>query len=106
MADLFDGKVALVTGGAAGVRRAAGILFARHGAKVTVADMVRAAGEKVVDEIVSAGGEAIYVDCDVTDHDAIRAMVAETMRHFGRLDCAFNNAGITHPKDNEWDDGA
>src|SRR5277367_6080794 len=106
MANMFAGKVALVTGGAAGIGRAAALLFAQHGAKVTVADITRQEGEKVVDEIFAAGGEAIYVDCNVTDHDAIRAMVAKTVEHFGRLDCAFNNAGIVHPKDNEWDDNA
>ncbi|MET0545077.1 MAG: glucose 1-dehydrogenase [Caulobacterales bacterium] len=104
MTDLFTGKVALVTGGAAGIGRAAAVLFAKHGAKVTVADM--ADGGQTLADIKAIGGEAIFVECDVTNHDQIRAMVAKTVERFGRLDCALNNAGITHPKDHEWDDGA
>lgn len=104
--DLFTNRVALVTGGGSGIGRAAALLFAKHGAKVTVADVQIEAGEAVVAEIIAAGGAAIFTKCDVTDHDAIKAMVSKTVAHFGRLDCAFNNAGITHPKDNEWDDAA
>jgi len=106
MADMFDGKVALVTGAASGIGRAAALLFAKHGAKVTVADMTRPAGEKVAAEIKAQGGDAIFVECDVTNHNAIRAMVKTTVDRFGRLDTAFNNAGITHSKDAEWDDDA
>jgi NAD(P)-dependent dehydrogenase (short-subunit alcohol dehydrogenase family) len=104
MSDLFTGKVALVTGGASGIGRATAILFAKHGACVTVADITD--GTAVVREIEAAGGQAQFVHCDVTKHDQIRAMVAQTVKRFGRLDCAFNNAGITHAKDNEWDDDA
>lgn len=104
MTDLFTGKVALVTGGAAGIGRAAALLFAKHGARVTVADITD--GTAVVREIEAAGGQAQFVSCDVTKHEQIRAMVAQTVQRFGRLDCAFNNAGITHPHDNEWDDNA
>jgi NAD(P)-dependent dehydrogenase (short-subunit alcohol dehydrogenase family) len=104
--DLFTGPVAPVTGAGSGIGRAAAILFAKHGAKVTVADMTPQAGAAVVAQIEGAGGEAVYINCDVTDHEAIKSMVAQTVARFGRLDCAMNNAGITHPKDHEWDDAA
>jgi len=106
MAELFTGKVVLVTGGASGIGRASALLFARHGAKVMIADLPGADSAAVVAEIGRAHGEAAWVSCDVTDHSAVKSMVAETVKRFGRLDCALNNAGITHAKDSEWDDAA
>lgn len=104
--DLFTGRVALVTGGANGIGKAAAILFAKHGARVAVSDLKAEMAQSTIDEITAAGGEAVFVGGDVSDPETVRAMVADTVKAFGRLDCAFNNAGITHPRDNEWDDDA
>jgi NAD(P)-dependent dehydrogenase (short-subunit alcohol dehydrogenase family) len=91
----FSGKVALVTGGASGIGRATAIAFAREGAKVAVDDINEAGGRETVAMIEAAGGEAIFVLADVTDEAAVERMVAETVAAYGRLDCAFNNAGIS-----------
>lgn len=104
--DLFTGRVALVTGGANGIGKAAAILFAKHGARVAVADLDAERTQGTIDEIRAAGGEAIYVGGDLSKKEVVKAMVADTVKAFGRLDCAFNNAGITHPRDVEWDDDA
>ena len=104
--DLFTGRVALVTGGANGIGKAAAILFAKHGARVAVADLDAERTQGTIDEIRAAGGEAIYVGGDLSKKEVVKAMVADTVKAFGRLDCAFNNAGITHPRDVEWDDEA
>lgn len=90
---LFEGKVALVTGAASGIGRAAALIFAREGAAVTVADIDAAKGGAVVAEIEAAGGRALFVATDVTAEAAIAAMVARTVEAFGGLDAAFNNAG-------------
>ena len=90
----LQGKIALVTGGASGIGQAAAIAFARAGAKVVVADVSVDGGEKTVQEIRSAGGEARFVPCDVGRADQVEAMVESALSAYGRLDCAFNNAGI------------
>ena len=92
----FDGKVALVTGGTSGIGRETAIQFAKAGAKVVLAGRRTEAGEAVVNEITSAGGEAHFVQTDVTKEDQVKSLVEETVQHFGRLDIAFNNAGIEH----------
>ena len=99
----FQGKIALVTGAGNGIGRAAALLFARRGAKVAVADLESDAVTAVRDEITQAGGEAIAFTLDVSDADGVREMVDGTVATWGRLDCALNNAGITHPLDAEWD---
>jgi NAD(P)-dependent dehydrogenase (short-subunit alcohol dehydrogenase family) len=106
MSDLFSGKVVLVTGGSAGIGRAAALLFARHDARVIVSDINAGGGQVVVSEIKSSCGDAAYVNCDVSSRDDVRALVARTIEIFGRLDCAFNNAGIILDADTEWDDAA
>lgn len=106
MEDLFTGRVALVTGAANGIGQAAAILFAKHGARVAVSDLSAEQTQGTIDAITKLGGEAVFVGGDVSDPETVRAMVADTVKAFGRLDTAFNNAGITHPKDNEWDDEA
>lgn len=91
---LLNGKVALVTGGTSGIGRAAALMFAREGARVALTGRRAAEGEAVVAEIGAAGGEALFVQADLADLDAIPRMVERVVAHYGRLDCAFNNAGI------------
>jgi NAD(P)-dependent dehydrogenase (short-subunit alcohol dehydrogenase family) len=94
MSGLVEGKVALVTGGASGIGRAAALAFAREGALVAVADRTEAAAQATVAMINATGGQAIAIAADVTHAEDVAAMVARTLIAFGRLDCAFNNAGI------------
>ncbi len=90
----LEGKSALVTGGASGIGRATALAFAREGARVAVADILEDAAQNTVSEIKAMGGQALAIACDVTDDDAVKAMIAATADAFGGLDCAFNNAGI------------
>lgn len=90
----LEGKSALVTGGASGIGRATALAFAREGARVAVADILEEAAQGTVSEIKAMGGQALAIACDVTDDNAVKAMIAATVDAFGGLDCAFNNAGI------------
>jgi NAD(P)-dependent dehydrogenase (short-subunit alcohol dehydrogenase family) len=90
----LEGKSALVTGGASGIGRATALAFAREGARVAVADILEEAAQSTVAEIEAMGGQALAIACDVTDDDAVKAMIAATVDAYGSLDCAFNNAGI------------
>lgn len=94
MRDAFQGKVVLVTGGAYGIGRAAAIGFAERGAKVVVADIDASRGAETLQLIKDAGGDAIFVKTDVSSEEDVRALVDRVVETFGRLDCAFNNAGI------------
>jgi NAD(P)-dependent dehydrogenase (short-subunit alcohol dehydrogenase family) len=94
MAGLLDGKSALITGGGGGIGRATSLAFAREGARVAVADAAVAAAQETVAQINAAGGQAISLTGDVTSASAVEAMVKAAVTAFGRLDCAFNNAGI------------
>ena len=94
MAGRVEGKVALVTGGASGIGRATALTFAREGAKLVVADMNADGGHQTVHMITENGGEATFVQVDVTSASAVEAMIAKTVETYGRLDCAHNNAGI------------
>jgi NAD(P)-dependent dehydrogenase (short-subunit alcohol dehydrogenase family) len=94
MAGRLAGKVALVTGGSSGIGRATARIFAREGAKVVVADVQVADGEETVRLIAAGGGEAIFVKTDVSQPADAEAMVRKAVETYGRLDCAFNNAGI------------
>jgi len=94
MAGRLTGKVALVTGGGSGIGRATAQIFAREGAKVVVADVVVEGGEETVRLIKAAGGEAVFVQTDVAQAAAVETMVKKAVETYGRLDCAFNNAGI------------
>ena len=94
MSMTFSGQVALVTGGAAGIGRATALAFAREGLKVVVADLDAAGGEATVQGIRAAGGEAIFVSCNVTKDAEVQQLMARTLEAYGRLDYAFNNAGI------------
>jgi NAD(P)-dependent dehydrogenase (short-subunit alcohol dehydrogenase family) len=90
----LEGKVALVTGGGSGIGRASVLAFAREGAKVVVADVNVEGGAETVRLIKEADGEAIFVKVDVSQATEVEAMVNQTVETYGRLDCAFNNAGI------------
>ena len=94
MNQAFSGKVALVTGGAAGIGRATALAFAAQGLKIVVADIDEAGGAGCVEAIRAAGGEAVFVHCDVTRDEQVRTMVDHAVTAYGRLDYAFNNAGI------------
>jgi NAD(P)-dependent dehydrogenase (short-subunit alcohol dehydrogenase family) len=95
MAGILDGKTALVTGGASGIGRATAVAMSREGARVAVADLTEESAAKTVARINAADGQAIAIGGDVTREADIVAMVARTVAAFGRLDCAFNNAGIS-----------
>lgn len=88
----MDGNVAIITGGAMGMGEATARLFAARGARVVVSDVSDDAGRAVVDSIRAAGGEAMYIHCDVSREAEVSAMVAACVDAYGRLDCAVNNA--------------
>ena len=88
------GKVAIVTGGTSGIGRDAAVLFAKVGAKVVVAGRREAEGKETIDLIRAAGGDGLFVKTDVSRAADVRALVQKTVEKFGRLDVAFNNAGI------------
>jgi NAD(P)-dependent dehydrogenase (short-subunit alcohol dehydrogenase family) len=90
----LDSKVALVTGGSSGIGRATALTFAREGAKVVVADMQPDGGHQTVHMIQESGGEATFVPVDVTRAADVEAMIAKAVQTYGRLDCAYNNAGV------------
>lgn len=94
MSMTFSGQVALVTGAAAGIGRATAQAFAAEGLKVVVSDVDVSGGEGTVGLIRAAGGEACFVRCDVTRDAEVKALMDATLAQYGRLDYAFNNAGI------------
>ena len=94
MAGILAGKSALVTGGASGIGRATALAMVREGARVAVADQTEARAAETVAMINAGGGQAIAIGADVADEAQIQVMVARSVAAFGRLDCAFNNAGI------------
>lgn len=90
----FLSKVAFVTGAASGIGRASALEFARQGADLVVADVDSYGGFTTVSMIEDLGRQAIFVKCDVSDESSVQLAIAETIQTFGRLDYAFNNAGI------------
>ena len=97
MTGSFENKIALVTGGSSGIGRATALVFAREGAKVVVADVGTEGGEETVGMIGENGGDATFLKVDVSRRDEVRSMVNSVVETHGRLDCAFNAAGIEGP---------
>jgi NAD(P)-dependent dehydrogenase (short-subunit alcohol dehydrogenase family) len=113
MAGLLDGKSALITGGGGGIGRATALAFAREGARIAVSDFVAETAAETVALINAAGGQAMSVNADVTDAAQVAAMIKTVVAAYGRLDCAFNNAGIAGyqvdalgKKTHEWSEAA
>ena len=88
----LDGKVAIVTGGSFGIGRATAIAFTQQGAKVVIVDYIE--DNETLDQIKAIGGDAIFVKCDVSKNSDVKAMVERVITKYGRIDFAFNNAGI------------
>ncbi|MGN7722308.1 SDR family oxidoreductase [Chitinophaga sp. 22620] len=92
MEKTFENKVAIVTGGSFGIGKATALAFSGRGAKVVIADLVE--DSETYNAIVAGGGEAIFVKCDVSKTADVKKLVESTISTYGRLDYAFNNAGI------------
>jgi NAD(P)-dependent dehydrogenase (short-subunit alcohol dehydrogenase family) len=97
MAGRLEGKVALVTGGGSGIGSATARLLAREGGIVVVMDTDLQAGQAVVDLILEGDGDASFVACDVTDGGQVASVIDDVVDRHGRIDCAFNNAGVRGP---------
>ena len=89
----MTGRVALITGGSSGIGKAAALAFAAAGARVAIASRDQQRGEAALKEILSAGGEAIWIQADVSKAQEVESMVSQVVEKFGRLDYAFNNGG-------------
>jgi len=94
MPGLLQSKVALITGAASGIGAATADVFAQKGATVVVSDINEEGGQATVERIRSAGGEAMFKSCDVADADQVQTLIRAAVGTYGRLDIAFNNAGI------------
>src|SRR5271170_2034284 len=110
MATSFEGKVALVTGGTSGIGRDTAVCFARAGAKVVVAGRREQEGKDTVEMVRAAGSEGLFLKTDVSKSSEVQALIQKTVEKFGRLDVAFNNAGIegvwvpiTRQTEEDWD---
>src|SRR5947208_8739514 len=94
MAGILDGKVALITGAGSGIGRATAKIFAREGARLVIVDVVPEAAQETLEAAKQFSADAICLKADVSKSTEVNAAVARTVAEFGRLDCAFNNAGI------------
>jgi NAD(P)-dependent dehydrogenase (short-subunit alcohol dehydrogenase family) len=106
----FEGKVSVVTGAGSGIGRATALAFAREGASVAFADILEQDNQETARMIMDLGGHALAITCDVARNDDVRRALDETVKTFGRLDFAFNNAGIEYAfkpaaeiTEEEWD---
>jgi len=90
----LEGKVALVTGGTSGIGRETAVLFAKAGVKVVVAGRREVEGEETIELVRAAGGDGLFVKADVSKSSEVEALIQKAVEKFGRLDIAFNNAGI------------
>ena len=90
----FENKVSLITGAGSGIGRATAIAFAEEGAKVIVSDIHEENGRETVELIKKKKGEAYFIKCDVSSEEEVKNLIGEIIKKFGRLDCAYNNAGI------------
>lgn len=111
MVGRLENKVAIVTGGSSGIGRTTAQAFAREGAKVAIADVNTAGGQETVKMQQEIGGEAIFIKTDISNAIEVEALVEKTVKIFGQLNCAFNNAGIvgitaptTEYAEDSWDD--
>jgi NAD(P)-dependent dehydrogenase (short-subunit alcohol dehydrogenase family) len=91
---MTDQKVAIVTGGSSGIGRATAVALAKEGVKIVVAARRAKEGEETVNLVREAGSDGIFVKTDVADEVSVRSLVEKTVRSYGRLDYAFNNAGV------------
>jgi NAD(P)-dependent dehydrogenase (short-subunit alcohol dehydrogenase family) len=94
MPGILEGKSALITGGGGGIGRATALAFAREGARLAIADFNEQAAQDTVAQVNAAGGQAMTLTGDVTDSATVQRLVAAVVAAYGRIDCAFNNAGI------------
>ncbi|MFZ0201433.1 MAG: SDR family NAD(P)-dependent oxidoreductase, partial [Candidatus Sulfotelmatobacter sp.] len=106
----LEGKVGLVTGGTSGIGRETAVLFARAGAQVVVSGRREREGEEAIELVRAAGGDGLFVKADVSKAHEVEALVQRAVEKFGRLDIAFNNAGIegvwvpiVRQSEEEWD---
>src|SRR4051794_15009489 len=106
----WKGKVAVITGGTSGIGRETAILFASQGAKVVVSGRRQEEGDETVQLIRKAGSDGMFVKTDVSRAADVKAMIDKTVENYGKIDCAFNNAGvegawkpIVDQSEEEWD---
>ncbi|MFT3660963.1 MAG: SDR family oxidoreductase [Gordonia sp. (in: high G+C Gram-positive bacteria)] len=95
MSDELDGKIVLITGAAGGIGRAAALLAAARGARLAVSDLSAEGAAETADQVIAAGGEALALPADLRVRAEVDGIVARTVEHYGRLDGAFNNAGVS-----------
>lgn len=93
-ANRFEGKTVFITGAASGIGRATAIAFAAERARVVITDRSEAALQRTAEQVKAAGAEVLGITCDVSIPEEVEASVAQAVEVFGRIDCAFNNAGV------------